>query len=73
MDTTLPQNAGDFKGRAVGLLVTAQDTGGAIKGPLRGDLFFGSGEAAGARAGVQKHRSRWTILVPKHLVNSLIS
>ena len=29
-------------------LVVAQDTGGAIKGPVRGDLFWGSGDAAAA-------------------------
>ena len=68
LDTTLPTKAGDFRGQSTGLLVTAQDTGSAIKGPLRADLFFGSGEAAGAKAGVQKHRARWTILLPRHLV-----
>jgi len=71
LDTTLPTQAGDFRGESTGLLVTAQDTGSAIKGPLRADLFFGSGEAAGAKAGVQKHRARWTVLLPRHLVGRL--
>ncbi|MEM1140341.1 MAG: MltA domain-containing protein, partial [Pseudomonadota bacterium] len=32
-------------------LMIAQDTGGAIRGPIRGDVFFGSGSAAGELAG----------------------
>jgi membrane-bound lytic murein transglycosylase A len=35
-------------------LMVAQDTGGAIKGPVRGDVFWGTGEAAGNRAGVHE-------------------
>ena len=33
----------------------AQDTGSAIVGPARGDIFFGSGDAAGEIAGKVKH------------------
>lgn len=65
LETTLPQYGGDYTGAPAGALVVAQDTGGAIKGPLRGDLFFGSGDEAGDRAGVMKHQARWTILLPK--------
>lgn len=65
LETTLPQYGGDFRGQPSGVLVSVQDTGNAIRGPLRGDLFFGSGEEAGDRAGVMKHPVRWTILVPK--------
>ena len=36
-------------------LMIAQDTGSAIVGPARADIFFGSGEAAGARAGAIRH------------------
>ncbi len=46
-------------------LMITQDTGGAIRGPLRGDIFFGQGEAAEARAGRQKYRGEWIILIPK--------
>ncbi|WP_061977577.1 murein transglycosylase A [Aureimonas sp. AU20] len=45
-------------------LVVAQDTGSAITGPERGDLFTGSGEAAGALAGTIRHPARWTVLRP---------
>ncbi|WP_017932336.1 murein transglycosylase A [Robiginitomaculum antarcticum] len=64
LDTTLPQSGGDYTGQDAGLLVSAQDTGGAIKGPMRGDLFFGSGFDAGDRAGVMKHDTRFTIFLP---------
>ena len=65
LETTLPQKPGDYKGKITGVLVSVQDTGNAIRGPLRGDLFFGSGDVAGDKAGVMKHPVRWTILVPK--------
>ena len=39
-------------------LMIAQDTGSAIVGPARADLYFGSGDAAGARAGAIRHRGR---------------
>ncbi len=71
LETTLPQKGGDYKGKPSQLLVTTQDTGSAIRGPLRGDLFFGSGDEAGAKAGVMKHPVRWTILVPKAIAPSI--
>jgi membrane-bound lytic murein transglycosylase A len=45
-------------------LVISQDTGAAIKGPARGDLFFGTGEAALAEAGGLKNPANWFILLP---------
>ncbi|HPQ50711.1 MAG: murein transglycosylase A [Alphaproteobacteria bacterium] len=49
-------------------LVVAQDTGGAIKGPVRGDLFWGYGDHAGAMAGVMKSKGQAWILLPKKVV-----
>lgn len=46
-------------------LLVAQDTGGAIKGPIRGDVFWGSGAEAEARAGLMKQPGRWYLLLPK--------
>ena len=43
----------------------AQDTGGAIRGPLRFDFFWGFGAAAGERAGRQKYEGQAWLLVPK--------
>ena len=46
-------------------LVIAQDTGGAIKGPVRGDLFWGSGDAAGTAAGAMNALGRYYLLLPR--------
>lgn len=46
-------------------LVMAQDTGGAIRGGVRADLFFGFGDAAGEQAGRMKQRGRMWVLLPK--------
>jgi len=43
----------------------AQDTGGAIRGPLRFDFFWGFGAAAGERAGRQKYEGQAWLLVPR--------
>ncbi len=45
-------------------LMVADDTGSAIKGPARGDIFVGSGQTAGAIAGEIRHKADFTILVP---------
>jgi membrane-bound lytic murein transglycosylase A len=54
-------------GTASGLrrLMVAQDVGSAIRGPERGDIYFGSGETAGRIAGVTKHPVRFTVLLPR--------
>ena len=46
-------------------LMVAQDTGGAIRGPVRGDVFWGYGEDAASVAGRMKHQGRWYLLLPK--------
>jgi len=45
-------------------LMVAQDTGGAIKGPQRADIFYGTGRAAGDAAGVVKDGGRMVLLLP---------
>jgi membrane-bound lytic murein transglycosylase A len=45
-------------------LMMAQDTGGAIKGPVRVDFFWGMGETAGAQAGRMKQPLRMWVLLP---------
>ncbi|MEQ9518949.1 MAG: MltA domain-containing protein [Parvibaculum sp.] len=50
-----------------GRLMVAQDTGSAIVGPVRGDYFWGSGMAAGEKAGVMKSTGRIFVLVPPSL------
>jgi len=46
-------------------LFVAQDTGSAIKGPIRADLFFGFGSEAARPAGVMKARGRYFVLLPR--------
>jgi len=48
-------------------LMIAQDTGGAIQGPVRGDVFWGFGDEAEAVAGRMKQRGRYWLLLPKGL------
>ena len=51
----------------VGRLTIAQDTGSAIVGPARADLYLGAGDEAGRIAGRIKHRGRFSMLVPREL------
>jgi membrane-bound lytic murein transglycosylase A len=46
-------------------LTIAQDTGSAILGPARADLYFGGGDQAGRRAGDIRHPCDFTVLLPR--------
>ena len=46
-------------------LLIAQDTGGAIRGPVRGDVFWGYGPEAERRAGTLRARGGYFLLLPK--------
>ena len=46
-------------------LMVAQDTGGAIRGPVRGDVFWGFGKEAADRAGLMKSRGGYWLLLPR--------
>ena len=46
-------------------LVLAQDTGGAIRGAVRADYFWGFGDAAGAQAGRMRQGARMWVLLPR--------
>ncbi|TPW03496.1 MAG: membrane-bound lytic murein transglycosylase A [Alphaproteobacteria bacterium] len=55
-------------------LLVAQDTGGAIRrGPARGDVFFGTGDAAGAAAAQQNAPARFWTLLPNGLAPQRIA
>jgi len=60
LDVEDPRVAGDRIRR----LVVAQDTGGAIRGPVRGDLFWGHGAAAEDAAGRMRSQGRYWLLLP---------
>ena len=54
-------------------LFIAQDTGGAIRGPVRGDIYFGSGAVAGEKAGGFNMMGEMTVLLPKPLADRLLA
>lgn len=55
-------------GAPLSRLMLAQDTGGAITGPLRFDFFWGFGREAGAVAGKQRGEAAAVLLLPKGLL-----
>ena len=65
LDITHPENKVHIQ-----RLVIAQDTGGAIKGPLRGDVFWGFGALAAQVAGQMKEKGRAYLLLPKKVLFS---
>jgi membrane-bound lytic murein transglycosylase A len=46
-------------------LMFAQDTGGAIRGPVRADFFWGFGADAGALAGKMRQQGKMWVLLPR--------
>lgn len=60
LDTTLLKDGPHYR-----RLVLAQDTGGAIKGPLRVDVFFGQGVEAERLAGRMREPGRVYVLLPR--------
>jgi peptidoglycan lytic transglycosylase A len=50
-----------------GRLMIAQDTGSALVGPARADLYWGAGDDAGRIAGRIRHPGRFAMLVPREL------
>jgi len=66
IDTTEPLvGAAPPRPRALQRLVVAQDTGGAITGPLRADYFWGWGDGAEEFAGRMKQTLRMWVLIPR--------
>lgn len=69
LDTDMPgKNGGPLQ-----RLVLAQDTGAAIKGPVRGDFFWGTGDKALEYAGRMKSRGRYYLLLPRSVADRLAS
>ena len=52
-------------------LLIMQDTGGAIRGPVRGDVYWGYSADAAAIAGRMRHEGRMTVLLPKAVASRL--
>ena len=70
LDTQVPADEGS---RVVPFrhLLIAQDTGSAIKGLARGDVYWGFGEAAAAMAGPMKSPGAMTVLLPVEVADEL--
>ena len=64
LDTVWPADTPEA-GQPFRRLMIAQDTGGAIKGAVRGDVFFGTGEAALEYAGRMKQKGRYYLFLPR--------
>lgn len=67
LETTLPDGAPWRR------LMVAQDTGSAITGAVRGDIFFGAGDWAAGMAGAMKSPGRSWILLPATITVSLMA
>ena len=65
LDTTIPSSD-----EPLDRLVMAQDTGGAIRGNVRADFFWGFGNEAGNIAGRMKQTGRMWVLLPKDMTVS---
>ena len=57
--------------QALNRLMLAQDTGGAIRGVVRADFYWGSGAQAGAEAGKMRQQGRMWVLWPKGFAPNL--
>jgi len=69
----LSANFRDEEGKKIQRLMVAQDTGGAIKGPIRGDVFWGSGKTAERLAGIMKAKGSMYVFYPKGINPNFIS
>ena len=54
-------------------LMVSQDTGSAIKGVVRGDIFFGNGKEAEEKAFYMANRGRYYILLPISVIEKLLA
>ena len=68
LNTPLFLNTTNANGKKINKLVVAQDIGSAIKGPIRGDYFWGYGEEAFQEAGRMKSTGSYILLWPRGAV-----
>ena len=55
------------KEKSLERLFIAQDTGGAINGPVRGDVFWGNGDKAGEIAGRMRNKGKYWVMLPRKI------
>ena len=73
LDVTAPALEREEADQIIQRLVVAQDTGGAIRGPVRGDVFWGGGANAAEIAGRMKHSGRMWVLYPVALAERILA
>jgi membrane-bound lytic murein transglycosylase A len=72
LNTKRPDEHHPEQALALKRLMIAQDTGGAIRGKVRGDVYWGSGKDAARIAGRMKYVGNYWLLLPKHWVQTHI-
>lgn len=71
LNTTRPDSKNPDSNKPMQRLMIAQDTGGAIKGKVRGDVFWGGGDRATLIAGHMKNEGHYWLLIPRHALPRL--
>jgi membrane-bound lytic murein transglycosylase A len=71
LETTAPDPDPAKPDRIFERLLVMQDTGGAIRGPVRGDIYWGYSADAGAIAGRMHSQGRMTVLLPRSVAARL--
>jgi membrane-bound lytic murein transglycosylase A len=71
LSTTRPDSKDPATNKPMQRLMIAQDTGGAIRGKVRGDVFWGGGNNATLIAGHMKNEGHYWLLLPRHTVSRL--
>ncbi|KTD65440.1 murein transglycosylase A [Legionella shakespearei] len=71
LSTTRPDSKNPDTNKPMQRLMIAQDTGGAIRGKVRGDVFWGGGDKATLIAGHMKNEGHYWLLLPSHAIPRL--
>jgi membrane-bound lytic murein transglycosylase A len=71
LETVAPDADAGKPDRPFDRLLVMQDTGGAIRGTVRGDVYWGYGPGPGAIAGRMRSEGRMTVLLPKRVAEKL--
>jgi membrane-bound lytic murein transglycosylase A len=71
LETTAPDPDTTRPTRIFHRLLVMQDTGGAIRGPVRGDVYWGYSADAGSIAGRMRSEGRMTVLLPRSVASRL--
>lgn len=68
LNTTVPNSKNPDSNNPLQRLMIAQDTGGAIRGKVRGDVFWGGGDRASIIAGHMKNEGHYWLLIPRQVL-----